>query len=759
MILRLSKARQLKRRLQWRGGGLTGKVFSPLYLISIGHASIPFVFTFVTTLPEVTAAAAMLSVCALLIGSCMKEEIRMHSAKEKVIQEQLEQHKLHNSIAQTKEDAKLEHAKGELEELEQTKGPQSPLVKHKSAEVDKSKDLMNRKRKQVENKKHRLETEKEYHLKWRKRCEHGVLGWKVFCSLLFLAWLGTGFFSPTDEFLPEDTCGDILDTQGQCCFRNSTLDVATKLALLDTNKDALCCPSYFNPRGPDSWDLSLVVPKAVFSNAVGCKPCEFSQNLASLQGKRNSTAPSVEKNMHLHIESVCFGQDWLDARSEPQSSNANLFPVESGLYQPAMTTIGGWCQAFNDSNADVRSDYLVAPLSYEDPSKRLSACVAGFNDVFATRLGFGYQGCLACGGSVWIHLLHCFVTASLTFAVASRLYRCYEDYVLQHHRMMYFLHLTPWSTMQQKRKDQKYGDLQRTHEHWGLLPTFDLDSSANIAAWNKIRIFLQNYDTRASRRLQVSVVYLLVAWLAMCVYQGVKIYQRRNESIRDIETVFVYSSTALLTAGLVAILQIGKARNEVTYVGVTHVLALKQADLLEKSAHFLVEHDHFNGDHLHSKRAGQWQCACTHCSSQPGGAYDVADEKLRSLVDHHAQATGHLSLQQEIGEEDDSGTLERQSTKTEMEEWLEMRRKQDLDPSLLRSHCYNLLRTLERTVHNEHIMGSHSHWGGEDRRTKLWFIPMTRSTLNGFIAALISGISPILFHAVDRALNPNGGAQ
>jgi hypothetical protein len=33
-----------------------------------------------------------------------------------------------------------------------------------------------------------------------------------------------------------------------------------------------------------------------------------------------------------------------------------------------------------------------------------------------------------------------------------------------------------------------------------------LDTTGNIVAWNKLRLFLQTYELRSSRRLQVSVV-------------------------------------------------------------------------------------------------------------------------------------------------------------------------------------------------------------------------------------------------------------
>jgi hypothetical protein len=64
------------------------------------------------------------------------------------------------------------------------------------------------------------------------------------------------------------------------------------------------------------------------------------------------------------------------------------------------------------------------------------------------------------------------------------------------------------------------------------------------------------------------------------------------------------------------------------------------------------------------------------------------------------------------------------------------------------TQCYRLLETIIHTVYDEYRAGSRSHWGAEDRRTKLWFIVMGQNTIKGFFAALLSGTSPVLVHAL-----------
>ena len=67
------------------------------------------------------------------------------------------------------------------------------------------------------------------------------------------------------------------------------------------------------------------------------------------------------------------------------------------------------------------------------------------------------------------------------------------------------------------------------------------------------------------------------------------------------------------------------------------------------------------------------------------------------------------------------------------------------------AQCYKLLEALAQTVRDEYRVGSRGHWGAEDRRTKLGFIVLGQNTIKGFAAALLSGISPIIIHAIDKS--------
>jgi hypothetical protein len=53
--------------------------------------------------------------------------------------------------------------------------------------------------------------------------------------------------------------------------------------------------------------------------------------------------------------------------------------------------------------------------------------------------------------------------------------------------MLYFIQLTPWSNLQHR----------HLKDHWGLLPTFDLDTPGNVEAWNKLRLYAALVCARA----------------------------------------------------------------------------------------------------------------------------------------------------------------------------------------------------------------------------------------------------------------------
>ena len=422
-----------------------------------------------------------------------------------------------------------------------------------------------------------------------------------------------------------------------------------------------------------------------------------------------------------------------------------------------------------------------------------------------------------------------------------------------------------------------------------MLPTFDLDNTANIVAWNKLRLFIQTYELRSSRRLQVSVVYLLIAWVCTCVYQAVKAYLRRGDEVIDIETIFVMiSTTVVLAFGLSAILLTGKWINDITQIGLPHVLRIKQAELLEKSTHYLVEHDFWNGSFLHKVEHATDRRKCIHHEHEYAhvGRYatesslqhmkisqlrkqaellgmeeeaicDAVDDKsdpkgclvalVSSVTKHQLQSDLALEFQERGGKrthleqraraagvpeasisaagdvEDpaevktaiikliveafanghtiydrtDQGLLEAINMNAEEDErdkgapgldasvidddqgpprdlkqptkpmvttirrdepdaahtWAEARSLQTSDKrsAEMTTHCYRLLETLIQTVYDEYRVGSRAHWGAEDRRTKLWFIVMGQNTIKGFAAALLSGLSPVVIHAIDKS--------
>lgn len=456
-------------------------------------------------------------------------------------------------------------------------------------------------------------------------------------------------------------------------------------------------------------------------------------------------------------------------------------------------------------------------------------------------------------------------------------------------------------------------------EHWGLLPTFDLDCTANIVAWNKLRLFLQTYELRSSRRLQVSVVYLFGAWIAVCVYQAVKAWQRVGDEPLDIETVFVLSTTLMLACGISAILFTGKWINDITHIGFPHVLRVKQAELLEKSSHYLVEHDFWNGTYLHSQEAAHARACVHHKHQYPqpttyfgsrierafsadrqnlsqlkvselrkrAAAQGISQQKIDRAVNsdkpHLALINlvdnGQTAMDEELRREleqvqyrtdleaialakgvtpddvdaagdtvgDDGQPLEQDQVMQRLIElvvnaakdkhilmhvehrcdhpvydksdanfldavqqkvyqekgevnieshlqspaddetltksfsaklwskpkaqtavraielaapappkamaWLSARSRAPSSQydDTARVHCYRLLETFIHTVQDEYRVGSRSHWGAEDRRTKLWFIVMGQNTIKGFAAALVSGASPLLLHVIDKS--------
>ena len=185
-----------------------------------------------------------------------------------------------------------------------------------------------------------------------------------------------------------------------------------------------------------------------------------------------------------------------------------------------------------------------------------------------------------------LHSVSFLVNFLLTFHITIRLSKCYEDYYERYQRVLYLLHLTPWPTMKPSHRVKSFG----------LLPTFDLASTANMIAWNKMRIFLQTYEIKASRKRQLSVVWVLVAWFACAIFQTIKFIDPTKGS-SDTASFFVFSNTFQLALGLSLIMRQGTLTNDLQGIGFDYMLRVKQSQLISKGSHFLVEHQRW----FHSK--------------------------------------------------------------------------------------------------------------------------------------------------------------
>jgi hypothetical protein len=182
------------------------------------------------------------------------------------------------------------------------------------------------------------------------------------------------------------------------------------------------------------------------------------------------------------------------------------------------------------------------------------------------------------GGSAE-HSLGFLLSYWLTFSVTIRLSKCFEDVYEKYRRMLYFLHLTPWSTLKQHRRVQ----------HFGVLPEFGLNSVTNIESWNRMRIFLERYDNKWDRERQLAVVWMLVAWVGIAAYQVAKYINPLKNSF-DTETILAISSTFQLAIGISLILYWGNRTNEIQSIGFEHCLRIKQAETMSTAIYFAEQY-------------------------------------------------------------------------------------------------------------------------------------------------------------------------
>lgn len=171
---------------------------------------------------------------------------------------------------------------------------------------------------------------------------------------------------------------------------------------------------------------------------------EWQYQNQSQDNKRNNSASNG--TTWRHKSQVCFGQEWLN--QELRAPDKNLPGWLSTEALKSNQTVGAWCEHISTTNPTRTCKYLVA-------KPKTTACKVAFHNSWWpwSAVDAEIVGCLTCGGELATHLITFWANATFTFAVISRLYSCYEDYFLQYHRMLYFLHLTPWATMKHIYKD------------------------------------------------------------------------------------------------------------------------------------------------------------------------------------------------------------------------------------------------------------------------------------------------------------------
>jgi hypothetical protein len=64
------------------------------------------------------------------------------------------------------------------------------------------------------------------------------------------------------------------------------------------------------------------------------------------------------------------------------------------------------------------------------------------------------------------------------------------------------------------------------------------------------------------------------------------------------------------------------------------------------------------------------------------------------------------------------------------------------------SRTVAMLKVLADTLEHEYTKGGKSHWGSEDRRTKMLFISLDRGLMNGIIAVIITNVVTVCFGAI-----------
>jgi hypothetical protein len=202
----------------------------------------------------------------------------------------------------------------------------------------------------------------------------------------------------------------------------------------------------------------------------------------------------------------------IDMTAHPKSaSSATWICVPRNM--PANITLGhGVC--WNDLQPSCAEWTADVPLHWndacEDRRYNFSASAEPCGPC-EPRL-FVFKTCVAETRLEWLAcVLYSFVGFELTYTIFSALAEVLRGFKMRETAVRYLLELTPHHGTQS----------QYQQDTFGMLPKFDLDRMGNIVAWNRMRIVLQTWDSRAFVQEQkpAALVFLLAfGLLATQVY-------------------------------------------------------------------------------------------------------------------------------------------------------------------------------------------------------------------------------------------------
>ena len=172
------------------------------------------------------------------------------------------------------------------------------------------------------------------------------------------------------------------------------------------------------------------------------------------------------------------------------------------------------------------------------------------------------------------HIVAGAVEVSLIYTIFTRLCDLLGQYWTQHKQMEYFSQLTPWPGMASHLR----------WPHFGLLPTFRLNTAHNISAWNKIRIYCCSFnrETFIPDQLIVSYVFLLTMLATTIKLIGIfngSVFKVADDDPERLDTMAIKVFILQMLSGYFvgSILWTGMQTTRLQEHGLRHILMLAKS--------------------------------------------------------------------------------------------------------------------------------------------------------------------------------------